>query len=92
MSYTEIQKLEICLDITNKLKKYTNPQGVEINLFNDQFSFVPKLKAKFAEYIKGVSDVSGTLDFEEINKKIVYHFPVSKKRKAKFHIKLNEDV
>jgi hypothetical protein len=86
--YNEQEKIEICLDISKKLKFYKNESGVEVNLFNESFSFVPKLKAKFAEYIKGKHDCSGTLDFEEIDKKIKYFLPVSKQKKATFVIKM----
>ena len=87
--YTEKEKLEICLDISNKLRNYENKNG-SVNLFNDCYTFIPKLKKIFQLYIKGTQDYRGTLEFEEIGKNIVYHFPVSKKKKAVFMIKIKE--
>ena len=89
MSYTQKEKVEICLDIANKLKNFKNKNSVEVNLFNENYTFIPKLKSIFSEYIKGNSDYSGTMEFEEIGKTIKYHFPVSKNRKAKFAIIMN---
>jgi hypothetical protein len=88
MSYTSQEKLQICLDIANKLKNYTNANGVCVNLFNDTYTFIPKLKAIFSGYINGNVDYKGTLQFEEIDKTIKYYFPVSKKQKATFVIKM----
>jgi hypothetical protein len=87
--YNIEEKTQICLDIAKKLKNFENDKGC-VNLFDGTYSFVPKLKKIFSEYIKGTRDYSGTLDFEEIHKKIVYHFPISKKKKATFVIKVVE--
>ena len=87
MFYSEKEKVEICLDIAKQLKFFENKNGT-INLFNDTYTFVPKLKTIFKEYIKGVSDFKGTLEFEELGKVINYHFPIAKKKKAVFMIKL----
>jgi hypothetical protein len=86
--YSEREKLEICLDIAKKLKFYENAQGVVVNLFNENYTFIPKLKEIFANYIKDTKDYSGILEFEEIGKQIKYHFPISKRRKATFVIKM----
>jgi len=86
--YTEREKLEICLDIAKKLKFYENAQGVTVNLFNENYTFIPKLKDIFSNYIKDTKDYSGVLEFEEIGKQIKYHFPISKRRKATFVIKM----
>jgi hypothetical protein len=86
--YSEKEKLEICLDIAKKLKFYENAQGVVVNLFNENYTFIPKLKEIFANYIKDTKDYSGILEFEEIGKQIKYHFPISKRRKATFVIKM----
>ena len=85
--YSEKEKIEICVDIAKKLKFFENKNGC-VNLFNESYSFIPKLKKIFADYIKGNSDYSGTLEFEEIGKQIKYHFPISKKKKANFVIKI----
>jgi len=86
--YSEREKLEICVDIAKKLKFYENAQGVVVNLFNENYTFIPKLKEIFANYIKDTKDYSGILEFEEIGKQIKYHFPISKRRKATFVIKM----
>jgi len=62
--YTEKEKVEICLDISKKLKFFENHQGVIVNLFNNNYSFIPKLKEIFAKYIKDTKDYSGVLEFE----------------------------
>ena len=73
MFYSEKEKIEICLDIAKKLKFFENKNGT-VNLFNNEFTFVPKLKKIFQEYIKGTTDFKGTLEFEELGKIIIYHF------------------
>ena len=85
--YSEKEKVEICVDIAKKLKFYENEKGT-VNLFNENYTFIPKLKKIFADYIKNTRDYSGSLEFEEIGKQIKYHFPVSKKKKATFVIKM----
>ena len=89
--YDSKEKTEICVDIAKKLKFFENEKG-QINLFDDSYTFVPKLKKIFSDYIKDTRDYSGTLDFEEIGKQIKYHFPVSKLKKAKFIIKIKENT
>ena len=85
--YNEKDKIEICVDISKKLKFFENKNGT-INLFNESYTFIPKLKQIFKDYIKGTCDFKGTLEFEEINKQIKYYFPVSKKKNASFVIKI----
>ena len=86
--YNQKEKVEICLDIAKKLKFYENHNGIIVNLFNESYTFVQELKKIFADYIKDTRDYSGILTFEEIDKEIKYHFPVSKKKKATFIIKI----
>jgi len=86
--YSEKEKVEICLDISKKLKFYENKDGMKINLFNDSYSFVKQLKQIFSNYIKDTRDYHGVLEFEEIGKKIKYFLPVSKKKTASFTIKM----
>ena len=85
--YSEKEKIEMCVDIAKKLKFYENKNGT-VNLFQDSYTYVPKLKQVFKQFIKDTKDYSGTLEFEEIGKKIKYHFPISKKKKATFIIKM----
>ena len=85
--YNQKEKIEICVDIAKKLKFFENEKG-SVNLFNECYTFVPKLKDIFSNYIKDTRDYTGVLDFEEIGKQIKYYFPVSKKKKATFVIKV----
>ena len=87
--YNYNEKVEICTDIAKKLKFFKNDKGISVNLFNENYTFIPKLKKIFSEYIKDTRDYSGILEFEEINKQIKYHFPVSRKKKATFLIKMS---
>ena len=82
------EKVEMCLDIANKLRSFQNQQGIPVDLFQEHYSFVPKLKKIFADFIDDTKDYSGVLEFEEIGKHIKYHFPISKKKKATFVIKI----
>ena len=86
--YTQKEKVEICVDIAKKLKFYQNENGEPVNLFNENYTFVPKLKKIFADYIKENKIFSGKLEFEEIGKQIKYEFPISRKKKAVFVIKI----
>jgi len=86
--YTSKEKIEICVDISKKLKFFQNEKGICVNLFDESYTFVPKLKKIFADYINDTKDYSGTLEFEEIGKQISYHLPISTTKKAKFVIKV----
>ena len=86
--YNTREKTEICVDIAKKLKSFENSNGITVDLFNETYSFVPKLKQIFSDYIKNTQDYSGTLEFEEIDKTIHYHFHVAKPKKATFLIKM----
>jgi len=86
--WNRAEKVEMCLDIAKKLRCFENQQGVPVDLFQDTYSFVPRLKNIFKEFIDDTKDYSGTLHFEEIGKQIKYHFPISKKKKATFVIKI----
>ena len=86
--YNTKEKTEICVDIAKKLKSFENSNGITVDLFNEDYSFVPKLKQIFQDYIKNTQDYSGTLEFEEIGKTIKYHFYIAKPKKATFLIKL----
>ena len=45
---TTSQKLQITLDIVQKLRAFEGPHG-PVNLFNDEYSFVQELKKIFKE-------------------------------------------
>ena len=85
--YTQTEKIEICKEIATRLKEFEGPQG-KVNLYNDSFSFVPQLKALFKEYIHGNTFFKGTLSFEEINKQINYHLPLTKNHSPLFVIRI----
>jgi hypothetical protein len=86
--YNQKEKTEICLDIAKKLKFFRNEHGIEVDLFKECYTFIPKLKQIFTDYIKNTQDYSGILDFEEIGKQIKYHFYIAKPKKATFVIKI----
>ena len=85
---TQEEKLKIVLDIAKKLKNFEANNGQIVNLFNENYIFVKKLKKIFNEYIKGTAEFKGTVEFEEIGKKIKYRFPIYKKYQPLFVIKI----
>jgi hypothetical protein len=87
-SYSQIEKIQICTDIATKLKQFENSNGVKVNLFNNSYLFVKELKKIFNDYIHGNTYFKGTLDFVEINKKIEYHFPLTKNHQPLFVIRI----
>ena len=87
--YTQAEKLQICTDIYTKLKYFKTEQGETIDLFKDSFGYVPILKKICNDYIRGDTYYKGTLFFEEIDKKIVYHFPLTKNHNPLFVIKMD---
>jgi len=90
---TKEERLNIVLDIAKKLKNYNTPKGEIVNLYNDEYSFVPELKKIFNDYIKQEDDLaldySGILRFEEINKWIEYKLPIKKNAQPLFVIRMN---
>ena len=86
-SLTDIQKLQITLDIVHKLKTFTGPNG-SVNLWNDTFSFVPELKKIFTEYIHSDRTFKGELEFKEINKKVYYRLPHMNNKEPVFVIRM----
>lgn len=84
----QLEKTKICIDIANRLKNFKNEQNISVNLFNENYTFVPKLKKIFNEYIHGSTYYKGKLEFEEIGKYIEYHLPISKNKNPLFVIKL----
>ena len=86
--YSQKEKITLCTDIANNLKNFKNEQGIPVNLFNENYSFVKILKSIFNEYIHGDNYFKGTLVFEEIGKNIDYHLPLTKNFKPLFVIKI----
>jgi len=86
-NYTISEKTDICLGIADSLKNYSGKNG-KVNLYNDCYTFVPELKKIFKEYIHGNCYFKGVLHFVEIDKKIDYHFPLTKNHKPLFVIRM----
>jgi len=85
--YSSLEKVQIVLDIAKQLKNHSTSRGA-VNLYNDNYSFVPLFKKISNDYIKNDQDYKGVLEFLEIDKKIKYYLPVSRKNKAYFIIKM----
>lgn len=92
MFYNKIERLQIVLEIVNKLKNFKCKNNTIINLYDDNLcSFIGELKEIFNNYIKQdenkLIDYKGNLYFEEIDKKIEYFLPCRKNKKSLFVIK-----
>lgn len=92
MFYSKIERLQIVLEIVNKLKNFKCKNNTIINLYDDNLcSFIKELKEIFNNYIKQeetkLIDYKGNLYFEEIDKKIEYFLPCRKNKKSLFVIK-----
>ena len=89
--YTAKEKLDIVMDMVSKLRHYKNDRGEAVNLMNEQFSFVNKLKKIMNKYVReDGSEYKGFLEFEEIGKKLEYYFPASNKRDPTLVIRQNK--
>ncbi len=89
------ERLQIVLDIINKLKKYKCKNNTYINLYDDNLChFITELKIIFKNYIKqddeNIIDYKGMLYFEEIDKNIDYFLPSKKKKSPLFVIRGNK--
>jgi hypothetical protein len=87
-NYSQLEKVQIVLDVVKKLQNYTNANGINVNLYNNSFSYVPEFKKICNDYIHSDVEFSGSLEFLEIDKKIKYFLPIKRKNKAYFTIKL----
>jgi len=92
MFYSKIERLQIVLEIVNKLKNFKCKNNTIINLYDDNLcSFIGELKEIFNSYIKQdetkLIDYKGKLYFEEIDKKIEYFLPCRKNKKSLFVIR-----
>ena len=89
--YTAKEKLDIVMDMVSKLRHYKNERGEPVNLMNEHFSFVNKLKEIMNKYVREEgSEYKGFLEFEEIGKKLEYYFPASNKRESMLVIRQNK--
>jgi hypothetical protein len=84
---SQLQKVQITLDIAKQLRYFEGPNG-KVNLFNQEYTFVPKLKKIFQDYIHSDKQFKGTIPFEEINKIIEYRLPVRSDKKPLFVIRM----
>jgi hypothetical protein len=84
---TQADKTLIAVHIIKQLKNYNGPNG-PVNLFNEEYTFVPKLKKILNDYIHGDRVYKGSLDFEEIGKKIDYRLPQMKNKDPLFVIRM----
>ena len=92
MFYSKIERLQIVLEIVNKLKNFKCKNNTIINLYDDNLcNFIGELKEIFNNYIKQdetkLMDYKGNLYFEEIDKKIEYFLPCRKNKKSLFVIR-----
>ena len=79
------ERLSIVINIIKKLKSFYSSDNTIIDLYNQEFPSIIKLKSIFDEYINQddshpslIYGLNGVLHFPEINKKIVYTLPVKK--------------
>ena len=87
-----MERLQIVLEIVNKLKNYRCTNNTIIDLYNENLcQFITELKQIFDKYIKqeepDLIDYKGILYFEEINKNIEYFLPCRKNEKSLFVIR-----
>lgn len=92
MFYSKIERLQIVLEIVNKLKNFKCKNNTIINLYDDNLcNFIGELKEILNNYIKQdetkLMDYKGNLYFEEIDKKIEYFLPCRKNKKSLFVIR-----
>ena len=86
-NYTKLERLQIVLDIMNKLKKFNLGNEI-IDLYNSNYSFMKELKNITNEYITHGKTCKGFIDFIEIGKKIEYIFPEKNYKKPLFVIRM----
>ena len=92
MFTTKMERLQIVLQIVNKLKNFRCENNTIIDLYNENVcAFITELKQIFDKYIKqeepNLIDYQGILYFQEINKNIEYFLPCRKNREPLFVIK-----
>lgn len=95
--YTRFERLQIVLDITNKLKSFPSSSGNStLNLYNMESNAIYELKQIFKEYInqndnddKSLTSYSGKIHFDEINRTIEYILPIKKHINPMFVLRFN---
>ena len=86
--YTKKERLDIVLDIINKLKNFKLKDGSIIDIYNSNYSFINEFKLITNNYIKDGLQIKGVLEFDEIGKKIEYIFPQKNYKKPLFVIRM----
>jgi predicted transcriptional regulator len=86
--YTKKERLDIVLDIINKLKNFKLKDDSIIDIYNSNYSFINEFKIITNNYIKDGLQIKGVLEFDEIGKKIEYIFPQKNYKKPLFVIRM----
>ena len=81
-------RLKIATEIVSNLKTFTNERGQSINLYNDEYTFIPKLKIILNKYILEGGEYKGKLKFEEIDRNIEYYLPAKSNKNPLFVIRM----
>jgi hypothetical protein len=84
---TQLDKLQITLDIIYKLRNFEGPNG-KIDLFDEKYTFIPKIKQIFNDYIHSDREFKGSIAFEEIGKFIDYRLPNMNNKQPLFVIRM----
>lgn len=92
---TRLERLNVVLEIINKLKKCPITNNIDnpfVNLWNTNYGAIVKLREIFNNYINQDDNCvligfSGKVQFDEINKMIVYKLPISKNLSSEFVLK-----
>tara|TARA_B000000477_G_C6053204_1_gene211144 strand:- start:46 stop:330 length:285 start_codon:yes stop_codon:yes gene_type:complete len=93
MYYSQNERVNIVIDIINKLKNFKTKNGNIVNLYNSNLcSFIDEFKNITNQYIKqeenNLKGFKGKLYFEEIDKFIEYNLPIKNTEKALFVFRL----
>lgn len=93
MYYSQKERVNIVIDIINKLKNFKTKNGNTVNLYNSNLcSFIDEFKNITNQYIKqeenNLKGFKGKLYFEEIDKFIEYNLPIKNTEKALFVFRL----
>jgi hypothetical protein len=93
MYYSQKERVNIVIDIINKLKNFKTKNGNTVNLYNSNLcSFIDEFKNITNQYIKqeenNLKGFKGKLYFEEIDKFIEYNLPIKNTEEALFVFRL----
>lgn len=93
MYYSQKERVNIVIDIINKLKNFKTKNGNTVNLYNSNLcSFIDEFKNITNQYIKqdenNLKGFKGKLYFEEIDKFIEYNLPIKNTEEPLFVFRL----